>query len=39
MKKFFGTDGIRGKTGDYPVTPDFFVKLGYAARTSTDEKY
>ena len=31
MKKFFGTDGIRGKTGDYPVTPDFFVKLGYAA--------
>jgi len=31
MKKFFGTDGIRGKTGDYPVTPDFFVRLGYAA--------
>ncbi|MDG2252808.1 MAG: phosphoglucosamine mutase [Methylophilaceae bacterium] len=31
MKKFFGTDGIRGKTGEYPVTPDFFVKLGYAA--------
>jgi len=31
MKKFFGTDGIRGKTGAYPVTPDFFVRLGYAA--------
>ena len=31
MTKFFGTDGIRGKTGDFPITPDFFVKIGYAA--------
>ena len=31
MKKgFFGTDGIRGKTGEHPITPDFFVKLAYA---------
>ena len=29
-KRFFGTDGIRGKTGEHPITPDFFVKLAYA---------
>lgn len=30
-KNFFGTDGIRGKTGTFPITPDFFVKVGFAA--------
>ena len=30
-RKYFGTDGIRGKTGENPITPEFFVKLGYAA--------
>ena len=30
-RKYFGTDGIRGRVGDSPVTPDFMVKLGYAA--------
>ena len=30
-RKYFGTDGIRGKTGEYPITSEFFVKLGYAA--------
>lgn len=30
-KKYFGTDGIRGRVGEYPVTPDFFLKLGWAA--------
>lgn len=30
-KKFFGTDGIRGAVGTYPVTPDFMLKLGWAA--------
>lgn len=30
-KKYFGTDGIRGKVGDYPITPDFVMRLGYAA--------
>lgn len=30
-KKYFGTDGIRGKVGEFPVTPDFFLKLGWAA--------
>jgi phosphoglucosamine mutase len=29
-KKYFGTDGIRGRVGEYPVTPDFFLKLGWA---------
>ncbi len=30
-KKFFGTDGIRGRVGEYPVTPEFMLKLGWAA--------
>ncbi len=30
-KSFFGTDGIRGKVGEYPMTPDFILKLGWAA--------
>src|SRR5258706_10168983 len=30
-RKFFGTDGIRGRVGDAPITPDFVLKLGYAA--------
>lgn len=31
MKKYFGTDGIRGKVGEYPITADFMLKLGWAA--------
>jgi phosphoglucosamine mutase len=30
-KKYFGTDGIRGRVGDYPVTAEFMLKLGWAA--------
>ncbi|MCX7100118.1 MAG: phosphoglucosamine mutase [Methylobacter sp.] len=30
-KKYFGTDGIRGKVGQHPITADFFLKLGWAA--------
>lgn len=30
-KRFFGTDGIRGQVGDYPITVDFVLKLGWAA--------
>ncbi|MDO8652287.1 MAG: phosphoglucosamine mutase [Undibacterium sp.] len=30
-KKYFGTDGIRGRVGVYPITPDFVMRLGYAA--------
>ncbi|BCG62814.1 MAG: phosphoglucosamine mutase [Methyloprofundus sp.] len=29
-KKYFGTDGIRGTVGETPITPDFFLKLGWA---------
>ncbi len=31
-RKYFGTDGVRGKVGAYPITPDFALKLGWAAR-------
>ena len=30
-RKYFGTDGIRGKVGAAPITPDFVLQLGYAA--------
>lgn len=30
-RKYFGTDGIRGKVGESPITPDFVLKLGWAA--------
>ena len=30
-RKYFGTDGIRGKVGEFPITPDFALKLGWAA--------
>jgi len=29
--RYFGTDGIRGKVGEFPITPDFVLKLGWAA--------
>lgn len=31
MRKYFGTDGIRGRAGKFPITIDFFTKLGFAA--------
>ena len=30
-KKYFGTDGIRGRTGEFPITPAFMLRLGWAA--------
>ena len=30
-RKYFGTDGVRGKVGSYPIKPDFALKLGWAA--------
>ena len=30
-KKYFGTDGIRGEVGQGVITPEFFLKLGWAA--------
>jgi len=29
-RQYFGTDGIRGRVGTWPVTPDFVLKLGWA---------
>ena len=29
-RKYFGTDGIRGRVGEYPITPDFVLRLGWA---------
>lgn len=33
-RKYFGTDGIRGEVGQAPITPDFVMRLGYAAGTT-----
>ena len=30
-RKYFGTDGIRGRAGEAPITPEFVMKLGYCA--------
>lgn len=30
-RRYFGTDGVRGKVGQLPITPDFVMRLGYAA--------
>ncbi|MBP9726471.1 MAG: phosphoglucosamine mutase [Gammaproteobacteria bacterium] len=29
-RRYFGTDGIRGEVGQYPITPEFVLKLGWA---------
>ncbi len=29
-RRYFGTDGIRGTVGEYPITADFMLKLGWA---------
>ncbi|MGB0128745.1 MAG: phosphoglucosamine mutase [Rhodocyclaceae bacterium] len=30
-RRYFGTDGVRGRVGEAPITPDFAMRLGYAA--------
>ncbi|HET8801625.1 MAG TPA: phosphoglucosamine mutase [Marinobacter sp.] len=30
-RTYFGTDGIRGRVGEFPITPEFMLKLGWAA--------
>src|SRR3989449_7314495 len=30
-RKYFGTDGVRGKVGEGPITPEFVMRLGFAA--------
>jgi phosphoglucosamine mutase len=32
-RKYFGTDGVRGRVGKAPITPEFVMRLGYAAGT------
>lgn len=31
LRRYFGTDGVRGRVGDPPITPELVLKLGYAA--------
>ena len=33
MRKYFGTDGVRGRVGQVPITPEFVMKLGYFPRS------
>lgn len=37
-RKYFGTDGIRGRVGEPPITADFVLKLGWAAGKVFSEK-
>ena len=42
-RHYFGTDGIRGVVGQDPITPDFFIRLGFAigsilVKNNTDKK-
>lgn len=30
-RSYFGTDGVRGRVGQFPITPEFVMKLGWAA--------
>ncbi len=30
-RQYFGTDGVRGRVGEAPITPDFVLRLGFAA--------
>ena len=39
VRKYFGTDGIRGLVGQSPITPDFVIKLGWAIGHYFAEKY
>lgn len=38
-KQYFGTDGIRGRVGEAPITPDFMLKLGWAAGRVFGERW
>ena len=30
-RQYFGTDGVRGRVGEAPITPELVLKLGWAA--------
>ncbi len=36
-RRYFGTDGIRGRVGEAPITPDVMLKLGFAIGTALQE--
>ncbi|TQV74511.1 phosphoglucosamine mutase [Exilibacterium tricleocarpae] len=38
-RKYFGTDGIRGRVGEAPITPDFMLHLGWAAGRVLAERF
>lgn len=38
-RQYFGTDGIRGKVGVEPITPDFMLRLGWAAGCVLAERF
>ena len=37
-RKYFGTDGVRGRVGNFPITPEFALRLGMAAGTVFGKK-
>ncbi len=37
-RKYFGTDGIRGRVGQYPITPEFCLRLGWAVGAVFERK-
>lgn len=38
-RKYFGTDGVRGRVGQSPITPDFVMRLGYSAGKALLEQH
>ncbi len=38
-RKYFGTDGVRGTVGQWPITPDFVLRLGWAAGRVLGEEF
>lgn len=38
-RKYFGTDGVRGTVGEYPITPDFMLRLGFAVGRKLKEDH
>ena len=39
IRKYFGTDGVRGRVGEEPITPEFVMRLGHAAGVSLVERH
>jgi len=39
IRKYFGTDGVRGQVGEEPITPEFVMRLGHAAGVSLMERH